>query len=124
MDKIGCLLHFAYMGDVDSVKMLLDEGLPVDSPDYDGRTAMHLAASEGHYNVIKFLLENHAHVNPVDRWRKTVIEFIIEPSGTQLLVASSTGSCMTERINESEANPCSSMAGALVCSLWQMLDGI
>jgi ankyrin repeat protein len=70
--KIGRLLHCASRGDIPGLRMLLDEGLPVDSADYDGRTALHLAASEGKGEVVQFLLERRANVNPVDRWRKTV----------------------------------------------------
>jgi glutaminase len=37
--------------------------------DYDGRTALHLAAAEGHFDAVKFLL-NVAQVNPeaLDRY--------------------------------------------------------
>lgn len=35
--------------------------------DYDKRTALHLAASEGHTNIIEYLLSRHADVSPVDR---------------------------------------------------------
>ena len=41
--------------------------------DYDQRTPLHLAASNGHLNVIKYLHENilNLDVNPVDRWQGT-----------------------------------------------------
>ena len=40
--------------------------------DYDKRTAMHLAASEGHTELVKFLLNvGHVRVDPRDRWNRT-----------------------------------------------------
>lgn len=37
--------------------------------DYDGRTALHLAAAEGHLNCVQFMLEQcSVPHNPKDRW--------------------------------------------------------
>ena len=37
--------------------------------DYDGRTALHVAAAEGHFELTKFLLEVlKVHPEPQDRW--------------------------------------------------------
>ncbi len=36
--------------------------------DYDGRTALHLAACEGHEDLVRFLI-NEAHVRPQPRDR-------------------------------------------------------
>lgn len=43
--------------------------------DYDGRTALHLTAAEGHINCVEFLLK-HCHVpyDVRDRWGKTALE--------------------------------------------------
>lgn len=39
--------------------------------DYDGRTAIHLAAAEGHLEIVKFLLELNVDPRPLDRWGNT-----------------------------------------------------
>lgn len=44
----------------------------VNSHDYDGRSALHLAASEGKLGAVQLLLERGARVNPLDRWGGTV----------------------------------------------------
>ena len=36
--------------------------------DYDGRTALHVAASEGHVDIVRHLLLNGALVHKVDRY--------------------------------------------------------
>ena len=40
----------------------------INKGDYDHRTALHLAASEGHIDVVKFLCKRGANVNVEDRW--------------------------------------------------------
>ena len=46
---------------------LIRNGVPVDTGDYDKRTALHLAASEGHVEVVEMLLYYGANVNATDR---------------------------------------------------------
>ena len=40
--------------------------IDVNCSDYDKRTPLHLASSEGCYDIVKFLLENGAKVGPAD----------------------------------------------------------
>lgn len=43
--------------------------------DYDKRTPMHVAASEGAFSVVQWLVEEAgANLNPLDRWTKTPLE--------------------------------------------------
>lgn len=52
-----CLIDAANGGDVEHVKRLLAEGVPVDVADSSGDTALHHAASNGDVRLIKILLE-------------------------------------------------------------------
>ncbi len=41
------LAQAANEGDINRILLLIENGVPVDETDYDGRTALHLAATEG-----------------------------------------------------------------------------
>ncbi|GKB21267.1 integrin-linked protein kinase 1-like protein isoform X2 [Tanacetum coccineum] len=72
LDSTMQLLFVACKGDVAGVKEVLDEdGVDVNSIDLDGRTALHIAASEGHVEVVKFLLSRKANIDARDRWGST-----------------------------------------------------
>ena len=46
-------------------------GMDMGESDYDGRTALHLAAAEGHMSVVKMLLEQcQVHYKPQDRYNQ------------------------------------------------------
>ena len=63
------LARAAASGDVDSVRAILVAGVEVNSRDYDLRSALHLASSEGWLGVVRLLCEDFsADVSPVDRW--------------------------------------------------------
>ena len=67
----GCnLLQAAARGDISAMKALLDSGrTQINFRDYDRRTALHVAASEGHLPVCKCLVEDYgAAINRSDRW--------------------------------------------------------
>eukprot|EP01059_Diplonema_ambulator_P018012 TRINITY_DN3017_c0_g1_i2.p1 TRINITY_DN3017_c0_g1~~TRINITY_DN3017_c0_g1_i2.p1 ORF type:complete len:802 (+),score=150.98 TRINITY_DN3017_c0_g1_i2:38-2443(+) len=65
------LITAAAKGDVAELKRLLAKGANVNKTDYDQRSALHLAAEEGHYEVVKLLIKHKADLNVKDRWGVT-----------------------------------------------------
>ncbi|XP_031253297.1 integrin-linked protein kinase 1-like [Pistacia vera] len=71
MQVIGNFLSFASRGDRVGLNQMLRQGTPPNVQDYDKRTALHLAASEGHAPIVELLLHYKADVNLIDRWQRT-----------------------------------------------------
>ena len=44
------------------------EAFDINKGDYDKRTPLHLASSEGHYDIVDYLCKHGADVNVADRW--------------------------------------------------------
>ena len=57
----------AQNGNLNQVKSLLNQGVPVNSRNAHGWTPLHFAASSGRVNVVQELLRRGAHVNPRTR---------------------------------------------------------
>lgn len=80
------LIAAAAEGDVDEVKTLLQIGdsqqqkLNINKGDYDKRTALHLAAGEGHVDIVRILCEAGADVNVEDRWSRRPMDDAISGS--------------------------------------------
>ncbi|RXN19630.1 glutaminase liver mitochondrial-like isoform X1 [Labeo rohita] len=73
--QIMNVLLAAYRGDIVSLRRYLLSGADVNAVDYDGRSALHVAASEGRLDVIKFLVENAgANCTLKDRWGNTALQ--------------------------------------------------
>ncbi|XP_007541652.1 glutaminase kidney isoform, mitochondrial [Poecilia formosa] len=53
--------------------------MDMEQRDYDSRTALHVAAAEGHLEVVRFLLDA-CKVNPVpkDRWGNTPLDEAVQ----------------------------------------------
>ena len=66
--SVVSLLFAAVAGDVTALGRMFLQGVDMAAADYDGRTALHLAAAEGHQHCLRFLLHTaQLPPQPVDR---------------------------------------------------------
>lgn len=67
------IIRFSSLGDIGALKRLQVDDDHYICADCDFRTPLHLAASNGHLAVVKFIIEEVGveNVNPVDRWSGT-----------------------------------------------------
>jgi serine/threonine protein kinase/ankyrin repeat protein len=68
------LVQFSSDGNLAAVKERVSSGVPVNVCDYDQRTPLHLACSQGHADVVDFLLLNGANAVAKDRMGRTPVE--------------------------------------------------
>lgn len=72
LSQINDLLQAAYTDDDAQIHDIVNAaGISVNSCDYDDRSALHLAATAGHENIVKVLIEMGANKTKKDRWGAT-----------------------------------------------------
>ena len=73
-------------GDILMLKRLLVAKIHVNASDYDKRTAVHIAASEGNVAALKLLVEAGADLSLEDRWGNTAKSEAEKSKSAQVLV--------------------------------------
>ncbi|MFH4975166.1 hypothetical protein AB6A40_001875 [Gnathostoma spinigerum] len=96
------LCHAAMNGDVDLLENLRESGALFSSADYNGRTALHVAAGKGHFNVVKYLIKHGCNVHSKDQWDENPLRNAIRSKNLQcikvLVDAGAHLSCTTSEI--------------------------
>uniref|UniRef100_UPI00398F7AB3 glutaminase kidney isoform, mitochondrial-like isoform X3 n=1 Tax=Pristiophorus japonicus TaxID=55135 RepID=UPI00398F7AB3 len=74
-ESVVNLLFAAYSGDIAALRRFALSAMDMEQKDYDSRTPLHIAAAEGHVEVVCFLLDA-CRVNPFckDRWGNTPLD--------------------------------------------------
>jgi len=74
-NDLGVLMcQAAFDGRLDDMKRYVNTGVDPNESDYDGRTAMHLAASEGNMQILEYLVDIKANIMCRDRFNGTPLE--------------------------------------------------
>jgi glutaminase len=74
LNQIVALCWAAAQGDISEMQQLMAIGVDLNESDYDGRTPLHLAASEGQSDAVRFLVKHGAIVDAKDRWGNTALD--------------------------------------------------
>jgi glutaminase len=73
-DLTTTMIWAASKGDLTAIQRLMARGASINTPDYDGRTPLHLAAAEGQSHVVELFIKHGASLNPIDRWGGTPLK--------------------------------------------------
>ena len=71
MNNMLAVCWAASQGDLNELQRLVASGVDLSQGDYDGRTGLHLAASEGHEEIVRFFISKKVDTSPRDRFGGT-----------------------------------------------------
>lgn len=119
MHRIAELLFYCSVGNLKSLKrMVVKENIniadPIESSDYDKRTPLHLAASDGSYAVADWLISQKAQVNAVDRFGFTPLESAVRGKHKELMKLLKTQGAKVMQRGELVELEMSALAGYVV----------
>ena len=80
----GLLCKAAALGNISKLQEMLQDGVSLNACDYDGRTAAHLAASNGYFRALKWLVGHGATINVMDRFGNTPLDDAIRERHSEI----------------------------------------
>ncbi|XP_057732279.1 uncharacterized protein LOC130947594 isoform X3 [Arachis stenosperma] len=73
--NVEALLEAARYDDMDDVVILASNGVPLDSKDEQGRTALHMAAANGHIEIVEYLIGQGVDLNVANEEKNTPLHW-------------------------------------------------
>jgi len=90
-------------GNLNRIRRLLNQGVPVNARNAYGFTPLHKAASGGHVNVVKELIRRGAHVNPRNFLGSTPLHTALNPNVFHALIKAGANPKYRNTINGTNA---------------------
>ena len=85
MDSFTIACYAAAKGDLHTINSLYMNGEDLSQADYDGRTPLHIACSEGKIDIVKYLINTcNCSVDIRDRWNNTPLDDSIRENHTDI----------------------------------------
>ncbi|KAJ4979220.1 hypothetical protein NE237_010000 [Protea cynaroides] len=74
-DNVEALLEAARYDDIDDVVSLASADVSIDSKDSQGRTALHMAAANGHLGIVEYLIRNGVDLDACNVEKNTALHW-------------------------------------------------
>jgi len=75
VEQIEALLEAARYDDLDDLKELESAGVSLNGKDSQGRTALHMAAANGHHGIVEYLISKGVDLNSLNEEKNTPLHW-------------------------------------------------
>jgi ankyrin repeat protein len=98
-------LQAARYGDLEDIRAGLAQGISVDCQDVQGRTALHMAAANGHLDIAKLLLDHGAGANSCNMEQNTPLHYAVLNGQKQVVELLISQGANVSAVNRYERTP-------------------
>ncbi|KAJ6948581.1 hypothetical protein NC651_002796 [Populus alba x Populus x berolinensis] len=74
-ETVDALLEAARYDDIEDIASLASSGVSLDSKDSLGRTALHMAAANGHLDIVEYLISQGVDLNSTNKEKNTALHW-------------------------------------------------
>ncbi|KAJ1696807.1 hypothetical protein LUZ63_005319 [Rhynchospora breviuscula] len=104
-DQIEELVEAARYDELEDIVRLFSIGVPLDSKDSQGRTALHMAAANGHLVIVDYLIQNGADVNVTNLEKNTPLHWACLNGHLEVIKSLIMSGASVSALNSHEKTP-------------------